>query len=251
MKPKLIIAIAVPIVLAIIAVSSISFSIDSAIKSCVVNTIPEMTQTGMNVNGVNMSIFSGRGTIKGLVVGNPEGFHTPSAIKMDVIDFSLNVPSIFSSTTVFDEILIDGAEFYLETSLHGSNIRKIKKNVEEYNSNKTGKSDETDKKILIHRFVLKNSTIHLSGKSLNGKSVPIPIPSVNLTDIGKNIQRLKDANNNAQNMTIRESVAVILRSVLDSVISSVTRLEKLPDIKPEKDSEALGNKLKNKIKNIF
>ena len=76
---RLLIALVVVVILAVLAVG---LFLDGAIKRGVETFGPKLTKVDIKLQSVSLSLLSGAGTIKGLVVGNPEGFKTPSAISV-------------------------------------------------------------------------------------------------------------------------------------------------------------------------
>src|SRR5207253_1720455 len=79
---RLLIALIVLIVLAAVAVH---LFLDSTVKRVVETMGPEMTKVQVKLEGVNIVLLSGSGSLKGLVVGNPEGYKTPSAINVSTL----------------------------------------------------------------------------------------------------------------------------------------------------------------------
>ena len=65
------------VVLALLVVVGVHFFLDGAIKRGVETIGPKLTKTQVTLNNVSLSLLSGSGKMKGLVVGNPEGFKTP------------------------------------------------------------------------------------------------------------------------------------------------------------------------------
>ena len=202
--------IAIPSIILIVFVF-FSLFINTIVKKSVESLGPKITQTPVNLQIVKISLLSGHSEIRGLVVGNPEGFHTDSALKFDTIVIDISPISIFSNKVIIRDILIDGTEITYETSVKGSNVSKIKKNIETFSSsshsqtNKSGElpNDQKEtKKVQIDTFSLQNGKIRLSAKLLQGKTLDIPLMKVQLNDIGKEsgsasfpevIEKLSDA----------------------------------------------------------
>jgi hypothetical protein len=79
---KLLVRIAIGLVVLIVLVAlGIHFFLDSAVKKGVETLGPKMTKVDVKLDSVSISLLSGSGKIKGLVVGNPEGYKTPHAIR--------------------------------------------------------------------------------------------------------------------------------------------------------------------------
>jgi uncharacterized protein involved in outer membrane biogenesis len=146
----------------------------------------------VTLDRVRVSILSGQGRISGVVIGNPEGFKTESALKLADTRIRLNIGSVFSDRIVIDELEIDGPEVTYERGRSGSNIDQIQKNVEAFGSvapdrpsPQTAKEDESaQKKFQINRLLLKNGRVRLSAEFMKGKAFEVSLPDIELKDIG-------------------------------------------------------------------
>ncbi|MDR4508099.1 MAG: hypothetical protein MRJ65_07675 [Candidatus Brocadiaceae bacterium] len=67
----------------LIFVTFIFFSlfINAIVKKSVETLGPNITQTSIDLKKAKISLFSGRGEMQGLIVGNPEDFKTESAYR--------------------------------------------------------------------------------------------------------------------------------------------------------------------------
>ena len=79
---KLLVVVLGLVILGVVLLLVLSKAIGSGIKAGVETFGPEVTQTPIGLESVDLSAFSGSGEISGLIVGNPEGFNTPHAIKL-------------------------------------------------------------------------------------------------------------------------------------------------------------------------
>ena len=118
----LLIALVVVVVLAVLAVG---LFLDKAIKSGVETFGPKLTKVDVTLDSVSLSLFSGSGTIKGLVVGNPQGFKSPSAIKVGTASLSLEPRSLLSDKIVVKSINVQGPEITFETNLRTTTSRRF------------------------------------------------------------------------------------------------------------------------------
>ena len=181
--------IAVP-ALIIVVVLIVFFALNGIVKSAVEAVAPKVTGTPVTLERVRISALTGKGTISGLVIGNPEGFKTPHAFALGTVRVDIDLPSLMSDKIIIEEIYIDAPEVTYEMGLSGSNIGKIQENVEAFagppSKEEDPEEDEAEgKKIQINHFVFKNAKIGLSAKLLQGSQLSVPLPSVELHDIGK------------------------------------------------------------------
>jgi len=178
--------IAIPALIILVALI-VFFTLNSIVKTGVETVAPKVTGTTVTLESVSISALTGKGTIKGLVIGNPEGFKTPHAFSLGTVRVDIDLPSLMSDKIIIEEIYIDAPEVTYEMGLSGSNIGKIQENVEAFSgpSSEEEEDEAEGKKIQINHFVFKNAKIGLSAKLLQGSQLSVPLPSVELNDIGK------------------------------------------------------------------
>ena len=182
---KIIIGIAAALaVIVVVAIVAVIMLLDKGVKHGIETVGPMLTKTTMTVEGVSLSPFSGAGSIKGLVVGNPEGFKTAQAIKLGQASMALDAGSIFSDKVVVKSIRIEGPEIMYETNLKTSNLGKILENVEQFTGPDT-KQEEASKKLQVDDFVISGGKINVSVTALGGQPITVPLPEVHLTGLGK------------------------------------------------------------------
>lgn len=180
MKKFLIIGSLVFVGLLLAAFIAAYLLLSHGLKSIVESTGPKMTKTTVKLDSASLSPFSGSGRMSGLKIGNPEGFKTPLSISVGDMKASVRLGTIFSDPMIIESILIDAPEITYEMSLHGSNIDRIMKNVDEYSG-----SEKSTRKYIIKDFLLTNGKINLSAGMLQGHAAPVPVPDLHLTNIGE------------------------------------------------------------------
>lgn len=165
-------------------------SIDSLIESAVETYGSQATQATVQLDDVEVSPTSGQGAMRGLFVGNPKGFATESAFKLGVISVKLDVGTLTEDTIVINEIIIDKPEVTYEVASGGSNIDALKRNVNAYAG--TGKKGAAGKesggdgpKLVIDKLRITGGVVNVSAAMLKGKKLSAPLPTIELTDIGK------------------------------------------------------------------
>src|SRR5437879_8966627 len=153
------------VLLIVVALVVISSSLSSIIKAGVETVGPKVTGTTMKLDGMDLSLFSGKGRLKGLVVGNPPGFQAASAFKLADAKVKVDLKTALTDKLIIEEILIDGPEITYESGPSGSNLSKIQENVAAFGKSvgtqegvepKWQKKDPTQKKVQINHFIVKN-----------------------------------------------------------------------------------------------
>ena len=116
------------VVLVVIVVLAATVFLDSIVKTAVQTAGPAVIGAPITLKDVSISLFTGKVAMEGLVIGNPPGFQTDHAVKLDHFLLRLKPTSVFSKKIVIRQILIDGPEITYEVTLKGSNIGKISDN---------------------------------------------------------------------------------------------------------------------------
>jgi len=179
------------VVLILLAVLGVHFFLDGAIKRGVETIGPKLTKTDVKVNSVSLSLLSGSGKIKGLLVGNPEGFKTPSAISVGNASLALQPKSLLSDKVVVNSISVEGPEITFETDLKSVNLKKILNNVEEASgggekapSQPKEPEAKAGKKLQVDDFLIKGGKVHVNVAIMN-QSATVNLPEIHLQDLGK------------------------------------------------------------------
>src|SRR2546421_162049 len=102
------------LILAVLAVLAVHFFLDSALKRGVETIGPDLTKVSVKVALVNLSLLSGSGTINGLVVGNPEGYKSPSSISVGTASVAIQPSSLLSDKTIVRSIKLQAPEVTFE-----------------------------------------------------------------------------------------------------------------------------------------
>jgi uncharacterized protein involved in outer membrane biogenesis len=207
------------LVLVVLAVLAVHFFLDAGLKRGVETVGPMMTKVPVKVDSVSLSIMSGSGSIKGLVVGNPEGYKTPSAISVGKSTLSIVPSSLLSEKTIIHQVNVQGPEITYETDLKGSNLKKILANVEEA----TGGGDtikepappkekaKAAKKLQVDDFMITGGKIHVNVNVLGvSQGATVALPEIHLQNLGTN----------ADGITAAELTKQILQVVLNKAVEA-------------------------------
>jgi uncharacterized protein involved in outer membrane biogenesis len=179
---------------------------------------PKLTKVDIKLQSVSLSLFSGSGGIKGLVVGNPEGFKTPSAISVGTATVALKPGSLLSHKIVIKSIKVQGPEITYETDLKHNNLSKILSNVQEATGGggqepakptepAPPKEAKPAKTLEVDDFVISGGRIHVSVTTLGGQAATIPLPDIHLQGLGTG----------PEGITPAELTKRVLEAIKDSV----------------------------------
>ncbi|MBL6838683.1 MAG: hypothetical protein ISQ75_06365 [Puniceicoccaceae bacterium] len=210
-KPLIGFALLTVIIVAVIYFAGSSV-LNKGIKSGVETYGPRVTQTPVTLEDVQLSILSGSGMLKGLHVGNPEGYKSENIFALGQIDLKVNTRSVFSDKIIIDHIIIKRPAISYEKKLTTSNLKKLLENIEQF----TGPSSEpeaetaeeekagTKKQVIIKKLLIEDGTIYVGALGI-GQTVPLP--RIEMENIGE------DGNE----MTMPEVIDLVLSKVLQSI----------------------------------
>lgn len=191
------IAIGLIALTAIAAVAGVIYlysSLGSIITRIITTVGSEMVQAKVELKGTDIDIENGTGALRGLVVGNPEGFKTEFAFRMDKIKLALDWESIDGEVIHINEISIQAPEVTYEFGENGSNIEAIQRNVEAFvkkyaDSSSPEEKDAgektTETKLIIDRIDITGGQVHVSTLLQDGETTTLPLPDIHLQDVGK------------------------------------------------------------------
>jgi hypothetical protein len=154
-----------------------------------------LTKVDIKLRSVNLSLLSGAGTFKGLMVGNPEGFKMPSAISVGEATVALKPGSLLSDKVIIKTINVQAPEITFETDLKHNNLSKILSNVQEAKGGgekaparpqepSQPKGAKPAKKLQVDEFVITGGRIYVNVTGLVVGTATIPLPEIHLKDLG-------------------------------------------------------------------
>jgi len=178
------------VVLIVLAVVAAGLFLDSGIKKGIELVGPRVAQVPVKLDSVSVSLLSGAGQIKGLVVGNPPGYKSPFAIQVGKAELAIKSSSLLSDKVVIRNIDVQAPEVTFETDLQGNNLSKIVSNLEEASggTNQPAAPEpqgKASRKLEVDNLVISGGKIHVSVTALGSKSATVPLPEIHLTGLGQ------------------------------------------------------------------
>lgn len=183
------------IVVILIVVVIVGLSKLGPIVKMAVNTYgPEITDTKLHVDDVGISLFSGEADLKKFFLGNPKGFKSPSAMKVDAVYVDVDESSITQDTIIIKKVEVVGPEITYEKRGKSDNFQSILNNVQKNlpkgeSVKKEPAKKGPEKKVIINDFIVKNGKVNLAvampGGVLADREISADLPDIHLKDIGK------------------------------------------------------------------
>jgi uncharacterized protein involved in outer membrane biogenesis len=161
---------------------------------------------------VHISIFSGSGNLKGLLIDNPEGYKSPHAITVGNASLELKPGSLLGKKLIVHSINVQAPEIYVEGGLTGINLKKIQSNLEQTTAgSEPGKKEEEEKegrRMQVDDFVISGAKVHGEITGVGARSVTIP--DIHLTGLGTN----------PEGITAAELSKKVLAEIADKAIAA-------------------------------
>jgi hypothetical protein len=213
------------IIVIIIAVFLLN-NINPIVKKGVETGGSKVLSVPVTLNNSDISIFSGSGALAGLTIGNPSGFKTEYAFQLKQVQVDLDVKSVTSDTIHIKNVLIDAPSIIFEGGFGKSNLSQLLANAKAFSGGGTKdtetkseeKGDSQQKKILIDHVTIANGSISVSMNMLQGQKLTVPLPTLELSDIGK-----KGDTNAAE--ALEEILTAIIQAVIPAVQAGLGTLD--------------------------
>lgn len=201
------------------------FAISPIVSGAVEKFAPEITGCEVKVESVSVSFLLDGVTVKGITVGNPEGYKTDNAFQLTKFSVDISLLSLLTDEIVVEEIIIDGAVVTVEQGLTTNNLLTIKSNIDKFVAKSAPKEEpveekeepkeetEPGKKLIIEDFYFTNAKVKFSVVGVGGAALPIPIPTLHLEDIGKS------EDGESEGASVGEVLTEVYDAVMDAIFS--------------------------------
>lgn len=153
----------------------------------------------VSLDKAEFHLLRGNVELKGLKIGNPEGFKTDGIFELGHLKVDLNTRSLLSGVIQIRKILIDAPKITYERGLTSSNLADLLAGLEkkpdpageetpasEEPAPEPAPADEAGgTKVIIDELVVRDAQLNVSLTVAQGLSAPLPLPTITLRDIGK------------------------------------------------------------------
>jgi hypothetical protein len=195
MKKLLKILVVLLAVLAAVFVG-LELSLNSIVRKGVNAAAPAALGVPVTLQGADISLLRGKAALSGLHVGNPEGFKTDGLFDLASISIRLDNASLLTDTLVIREIAIEGLVVTYEKGLFNSNLGALLDSLSGEDEPETAPeateqpaAEKPGKKVIIEKLTITGSRMNFSitgaAALTGGGALPLPLPPITLTDLGK------------------------------------------------------------------
>jgi hypothetical protein len=237
-------------------------NINTIVKTGVETGGPMVLKVPVSLESSDLSLLSGS-RLSGLTVGNPDGYKSTHAFKLDDIAIDLDFASVMSEKIHVKEIIIDGPHIIYEGSLSNSNIKTIVDGLTSGESEETAPQEPSEpqpegeaqkKSVVIDHLHIKNIKVGVSNPLLGGKALTLSIPDIEKKDIGK-----------GENISVDKIVKDLIKEINKAIVPALKKqmgnlgegLDKLGkdllkgDPRAKESVKKATDKLKSNLKGLF
>ena len=188
MKKKLVWVVVVLVVLVVAGLGLALMYLGPLVKKGVETVGPMVTQVAVKLDSARVGLLSGQGSLKGLVVGNPPGYKSASAMRLGEVSVEVVPRSVFADKIHIKSVAILAPEITVEGGLRENNLTKILANVEAFTGGPVTNQTEAaaaQKKIQLDSLVLRDAKVRAD---LNVPGVPtlnLTLPDIELSNLGQ------------------------------------------------------------------
>jgi hypothetical protein len=194
-------------------------SLDFVVKSTIERFGPDMLGATVSVRGVEISAADGRGTLRGIEIGNPPGYSSPRALRAGSIAVGLDPASIGRDIVVIHDIRVDAAEISYELKGRTNNLETISRNIAAYLKRAQGEPEARDgsakkapgRRYVIGRITLRGTKVTMTNPLLRGGGITFQLSDVELRDVGKR----------SGGVTAAEAAALVTNAILAKIAQNV------------------------------
>jgi len=190
MKKLLVIVVVVLAVIAGVAYWAYN-SLDLIVQIAVEHYAPEIAGVSVNVRSVDISARDGRGTVRGLEIGNPPGFAAPKAASVGELRVALDPATVREPIVHIRELTVDAPVITYERGDHGTNLQAIQKNIRRYIDQSGGPSESRPaeakhgrRKFIVDRLTIQGGRVTMTNPALKGQGISFNLPDIELHDVG-------------------------------------------------------------------
>jgi len=198
MIKKILIGVGVGILILIVAVVLIvGFRLDDIVKAGIETFGPKITQTTLTVRSVNIGILTGAASVNGLVLGNPTGFQSPTAVSVEKTSVSVAPASVLSDKIVIKTVEVRSPDITFEGNPFGANnLKKIMDNVNAFagsagttptaNAPAQAGANKPAKKLEVDDFLITGAKVHAQiNTGILNKEINLTLADIHLTGLGQ------------------------------------------------------------------
>jgi len=167
-------------------------SLDVIVKAAIEHFGPDIAGVPVTVRDVKLSATDGKGSLKGVEIGNPPGFAARRAARLGEMRVAVDPLTLRESLVVIQEIAIDAPEITYEKGAKATNLEVIQKNIENYVARTVGSAEPPaaapkglERRYVIEKLSIRAARVTMTNPALKGQGITFTLPDIELRGIGK------------------------------------------------------------------
>jgi hypothetical protein len=158
---------------------------DEAVRRALHHYGREMTQASVQVGAVQINPIDGRGEIRQLHIGNPPGFRTPYAARVEQIELQLDVRTLAEQVIVIRKLVVVAPDISYEKGEAQTNFEALQKNILAYLPPAQRDATARPRKFIVEEFALVGAKANAVAPFIAGAPVRVVLPDIRMRNIGK------------------------------------------------------------------
>lgn len=200
------------------------------VKKAIEEFGPEYLGVNVEVAEVNLDLAAGSAQIKGLMIGNPQGFAGADMMSLDEILVVLDTTQVSEQLVVMKEVRIDGASVTAIAKGKETNFQQLMENLSgggDTPADEASSESESETKFVVEQFIFTNAKAALSSDVLG--DMDLNLPDIRLTELGRK----------SNGATAKELAQEIFKPISSAISQAV--------MKQSLDLEAVKENVRGKI----
>ena len=239
------------VVVLVAVVIVVATNLDGIVKKGVETVGPQITKVSVTLDSVHVGLLTGSAKVKGLVVGNPDGYKAKNAISLGLAEVGVNPMSLLSEKIVIRSVRVESPEITFEGGLSGNNLSKIMDNVNAVakaggptKTNTAAQASKPAQKIEVDDFLITGAKVHASITGIGGRELTLDLPPIHLTDLGKGSDGLTPTD------LTRAVLSAITSASIKAVADAATNVGKAGENLGKDATKAAGDTVNKVTKGI-
>ena len=169
-------------------------SLDLVLRVAIEHYAPQVLGVAVKVSGIDISAADGRGSIRGLEIGNPAGFDAPYAARVAEIGVALDPTTANAAAPVvrIRSLTVRAPVITYERGDRGTNLEALQKNIRRYIDQSGGPSDSRPaeakrgkRKFIVERLAIEGGRVTMTNPGLRGQGIEVDLPDIHLSNVGE------------------------------------------------------------------
>jgi len=164
-------------------------NLDRLARDAIVDYGSRMTRAPVRLGAVKLSAADGLGVLKTLSIGNPAGFKTAHALRVEQIAIAVDLASVTGDVVLIRQIELIAPDLIYEKAGNRTNFDALQANIAQQlgsgGAAPVDKSSKPGKRFIVESFALRKARAQVSAGLLQGNTISVALPDLSLHDIGK------------------------------------------------------------------